>query len=293
MKNEINTLVFSGGGIKGIAYIGVIKCLDEIKDKSLCEDNKRLPKFNIKKVCGVSIGSIVGFLYVLGYTYTELLEELNSVDLETIRNFKIKNILNKYGFDTGKRVMDWIDSLIIKKGYSKTITFKQLYLIKNINLQVLASNLNKYNYTIFDYINTPDLRIKDAIRMSISVPFLFTIKEYNGDIHVDGSLINNYPIKLFNDELDNVLGLKLISNGEFESHNIDLKIDSFESYIYNIMKCYIVQKEKETTLSYVYKEHTICIETEHVTHVLNFGVTDEDKQKLIDIGYNSALNYFN
>jgi NTE family protein len=300
MKKEINTLIFSGGGVKGIAYIGVLKYLDEIcKKRSIVEqsdnfndEQSEIPKINIKTVCGVSIGSIIGLLYVLGYTFDDLIEELNELDLPQLKNFKIKNIFTEYGFDKGLKVSNWIESLILKKGYSKKITFKQLYNIKGINLQVLASNVNKYTYTIFDTINTPDLKIKDAIRMSISIPFLFTIKEYNNDIHVDGALINNYPIKLFKDNLDNVLGFKLMSNGELESHNIDVKIDCLEDYIYNIMKCFIVQKEKETTLSYIYKDHTICIEAEDVTHILNFELTLNEKDNLINIGYESTRKYF-
>ena len=261
MKSEINTLIFSGGGVKGIAYIGVLKFLNELCKKNVDTGNvdtgnanaegnvknKTIPKINITTVCGVSIGSIVGLLFVLGYDWIELIEELNNINLHKLKRFKIKNLLTHYGFDTGNKIIQWIESLIVKKGYSKNITFKQLYLIKSVNLQILASNVNKYTYTIFDSINTPDLSIKEAIRMSISVPFLFTIKEYNGDIHVDGSLINNYPIKLFKDNLDNVLGLKLITKGEFECHNLDLKIDTLDSYIYNIMKCFMVHKEKETT----------------------------------------------
>lgn len=295
MKKEINTLIFSGGGVKGIAYIGVLKYLDEIciKRSSNFNDEKcEIPKMNIKTVCGVSIGSIIGLLYVLGYKFDELMEELTQLDLPKLKNFKIKNIFTEYGFDKGLKVSNWIESLILKKGYSKKITFKQLYDIKGINLQILASNVNKYSYTIFDTINTPDLNIKDAIRMSISIPFLFTIKEYNGDIHVDGALINNYPIKLFKDNLDNVLGFKLMTNGELESHNIDIKIDCLEDYIYNIMKCFIVQKEKETTLSYLYKEHTICIEAEDVTNILNFELTGDEKDKLINLGYESTKKYF-
>jgi NTE family protein len=294
MKREINTLVFSGGGVKGIAYIGVLKYLNELCERKKKDiDNKdNIPNIDINTVCGVSIGSIMGLLYILGYNCDELIEELNSINLHKLKNFKIRNLLSQYGFDTGGKIINWIETLIVKKGYSKNITFKQLYSIKNINLQVLASNVNKYTYTIFDSINTPDLMIKEAIRMSISVPFLFTVKEYNGDIHVDGSLINNYPIKLFKDNLDNVLGLKLITRGEFDSHNVDVNINNIESYIYNVMKCFMVQKEKETTLSYIYKEHTICIETEDVTHILNFGLTEEEKKMLINIGYESANKYF-
>ena len=118
MKKEINTIVFSGGGVKGIAYIGVLKYLEEISkcsdyDKETCN----IPKINISTVCGVSIGSIVGFLYILGYTFEELVKELDNLDLQKLKNFKINNVLKKYGFDSGLKIINWIESLILKKGY--------------------------------------------------------------------------------------------------------------------------------------------------------------------------------
>ena len=59
----IKNLVFSGGGAKGFAYIGVLKALEEFK----------LTK-NIKKIIGVSIGSMFGTLLSLGFNSKELLK---------------------------------------------------------------------------------------------------------------------------------------------------------------------------------------------------------------------------
>ena len=50
---KIDTLVLSGGGVKGIAYVGVFKKLRELK-------------VEIKEICSVSVGSMMGLLYVLG-----------------------------------------------------------------------------------------------------------------------------------------------------------------------------------------------------------------------------------
>ena len=67
------------------------------------------------------------------------------------------------------------------------------------------------------------------------------------------------------------MGLKLINNGDF---NIDtnIEINDLNSYMYNVMNCFIVQKERGTTLFYEYKEHTVCILTEHITHMINFSL---------------------
>ena len=297
MKREINILDFSGGGVKGISYIGVLKCLNElqIKRKQLEEqsdfdnDSCNIPKIDIKHICCVSAGSIIGLFYILGYTFEEMYYEIMNTNLENLRDFRFKNFINKYGLDSGKNIVNWMETLIIKKGYSKDITFKELYDKSGIHYQVLASNLNKYKHTAFDYKKTPNVKITRAIRMSISIPFIFTIEKYNGDIHVDGGLINNYPIKLFEENLENTLGIKLIAKGE-SNDNVYEEIEDINSYIFHIMKCFMIQK---TTLVCKYEPHTICIETETVTHSINFSLTELEKISLIDIGYNTTCKYFN
>ena len=70
-KSKIDTLVCSGGGAKGIAYIGVIKYLDELKEKRLNEEKKDdfdenkciYPKIDIKRITCVSVGCFMGLLY--------------------------------------------------------------------------------------------------------------------------------------------------------------------------------------------------------------------------------------
>lgn len=285
MKKIINTLILSGGGVKGIAYIGALKYLDELKTK---EDLK--VDINIQEILGVSVGSIVGLLYILGYTYDELVDEIVSKNLSDLKQFRIKNFLQRYGFDSGIRIVNWIETLIIGKGYSKDITFADIYTNFGINFRVVATNLNKYKTEVFDKNSSPSLRVIRAIRMSIGIPLVFTVTKYRSDCYVDGGLINNYPIKEYDSKLDNVLGLKLVTRGEF--HQIDESIDSFYTYLGSLITCYMVQKERETTLSYKYRDHTVGIETQSVTSSINFSLNEERKRNLIDIGYRAAKEYF-
>ena len=251
-----------------------------------------LPKINIKTICGVSVGSMFGLTYVLGYNYVEMLEEILTTKFDKFKNIKIMNFLNNYGLDTGDNLMNWLGNLMIKKGFDKDITFQELYNKTDIDFQVMATNLNKYCYTKFNYSCTPNVKVLDAVRMSISIPFVFTANKYEGDIHVDGGLIDNYPINLFADNLDNVLGFKLINHGELKSHEINEPINDIESYIYHILTCYVVQKEKHTTRLPEYKKCTVYIHTENITHSVNFGLSAIDKTKLIDVGYIAAHNFF-
>ena len=146
------------------------------------------------------------------------------------------------------------------------------------------------------------MKLKSPFNSKRQTAFLFTASNYNtetkkmncpkGDIHVDGGLIDNYPIYLFKDTLETTLGLKVISNGELDSHNVDEKIEDIESYIYHVLACFIIQREKKTTSNELYKKNTICIHTEGITQTLNFELTRDEKIRLIQIGYNTTAEFF-
>ena len=57
-NKEIN-LVLQGGGVKGLAYIGALRCLEE-------------NNYVIKNIAGSSIGSVIGALIIAGYNSYEL-----------------------------------------------------------------------------------------------------------------------------------------------------------------------------------------------------------------------------
>lgn len=296
---EINKLAFSGGAIKGIAYVGVFKKIEELIYERRLEESKPdfdadkciIPKFNINTICAVSVGSIFSLIYLLNYTYAEMLEEVLNKKFDQLKDIRIMNFVSKYGLDSGTNLISWIQALMVKKGVNPGITLKEFYELNNVDFQIMATNLNKYCYKKFNYSETPDVKVLDAVRMSISVPFLFTINEFEGDIHIDGGLIDNYPIRVFEGNLDNFLGFKLINHGEMDTHDVDERIDDIESYIYHILSCYMVQKEKHTTRSEEYQNCTVYIHTEDITQSVNFALTASEKNKLIEIGYKSITDF--
>ena len=280
----ITTLVLSGGGSKALTYIGVLKKLEE-----LSEEKKII--LNVTEICGVSAGSILGFLYILGYNSKELEKEVINKKFHQLKDISFASFLTYYGIDSGKNIMNWIESLILKKGYNKNITFKELFNKKKIVLKILSTNINKFKYTSFDNINTPDVCISKAIRCSISIPFYFFIEKYRGDIHIDGAIIDNYPINLYKDNLEGVLGIKTINYGEQLTHEVDNKINSIDSYIFHVIYCIIIRKESYTTLNENYQKHTIYICSPEQQSI-NFNLKSSEKQKLIDLGFLFCNKYF-
>ena len=54
----------------------------------------------------------------------------------------------------------------------------------------------------------------------------------------------------------------------------------------------MLQKEKNTSRLEVYKDCTVYINTENITQTINFGITPQEKHKLIEIGYNFTNDFF-
>ena len=280
MTTKINTLVLSGGGLKGLAYCGIFRYLQELQLDSEIE-------IDIKNISGVSVGSFFGLIYILKYEWKDLYEEILSKRFANLKDIKYNNFIESYGLDSGNGIIEWLETMMLKKGYEKNITFKELYYRTGIHFRVFVTNLNKYTQEVLDHINSPDMCITFAIRMSMSIPVMFTCKKYNNNIYVDGALIDNYPIEFHDESIENVLGINLISENTIDNVNID----SMSSYLYNVTMCYLLQIERlQTKDKYISK--TICIMNEKDVPIINFKMTKRQKIQIINTGYKSAYNYF-
>ncbi|NDC95788.1 hypothetical protein EB118_19175 [bacterium] len=261
------TLLLSGGGVKAIAFIGALKKLGELEYK-----------FN--KYITVSAGSIVGLLCIIGYTPDELISKVYSTDFTELVELRLNNVVKKYGLDSGKRVIGWLERLMMEKGFSSDMTFSQLYSKTQLHYQVLTTNLNTRTQTTFDYLVTPDVQVLRAIRMSIGIPFVYTIRKYKGDIHVDGSLLSNYPVHLITTSDPLAIGLRLVPEQTSRKDIHDIL-----EYITNILSC-LVNSRMPPERSYTINIHT-------GGNAVQFDIGKTQKETLVEQGYNSVERHFN
>lgn len=272
---EINNIVFSGGSIKGIAFCGALEYLNDCP----------IFDFKVKEVCGVSVGSIFGLMYVLGYTPIEIKKKILDYDFNTLTDRKILKFNEKFGIDTGNGIMKWI-----KKDTSDVInsdcTLLELYNKTGILFKILATNLSRNVLEIFDYTTHPDLNIYLAIRMSIGIPLYFNYTEYNGNIYADGGIINKFPINLYKDSLDNTLAFRL---ERMSSMPLSMSSSmSLDEYIENIVKC-IRQKNTDNT-EIINHKYTINLTIN--INPLKFNLTRTEKQEILALGYSQTELFF-
>jgi len=209
-------LALSGGGAHGIAHLGVIKVMEEAGLRPDC-------------ISGVSMGSIIGGMYSLGYTSDTLLSILKGMDWASALSNRIPE--NKVIFLEKELINNSILSLPLSK--------KKIVLPSGlINGQVIENMLSYYAWPAADINDFSKLPIPftcmaadiitfrkveqtsgylpDAIRASFSVPSIFTPLKRDSLLLLDGGLIRNFAAsELINMGAEVIIG----SYVGFEAYN--------------------------------------------------------------------------
>lgn len=170
-------VVFSGGGTRGFAHLGVLKAMNEA---GISPDI----------ICGVSAGAVAGALYADGMDPEEALDIL-----------------------TSKRMLKYINFVIPKTGLIKLNGFEkamkkhlkaQNYEDLNIPLKVFAVNINSAEYHCFE-----EGPLAITIKASISIPILFPPIKIDGEFYCDGGVINNFPVEPLVGNCERIIGVNV------------------------------------------------------------------------------------
>ncbi|MBO8438909.1 MAG: patatin-like phospholipase family protein [Bacteroidetes bacterium] len=222
-KAESVGLVLSGGGAKGIAHIGVIQAL---------EDNG-IP---IDYVTGTSMGAIVGAMYAMGLTPSEMMEIIKSPDFESWSKGEIskKQIFYFRRPDPSPQFVSF-DLSLNERDKRFTTHLLPTNLINPIPMNVgflyLFSPATGQCRGNFDNLFVPfrsvasDVYNKravvfsrgdlgDAVRASMTFPFVFKPIEIDSILLYDGGIYNNFPIDVMQEDFnpDFIIGCKVASN---------------------------------------------------------------------------------
>lgn len=284
--------VFSGGGIKGFAFVGALQVLE---DRGIY----------FERVAGTSAGAIVACFIAAGYSADEIEELLDELDVATFLDppraafssipfMRWINLYFRMGLYQGKALEKWF--------YEK-LSDKDVYTFDDLPegaLKLIASDLTNGKMIVLpddleDYgVKPGSFLISRALRMSCGVPFFFQpVKMYGAEgesIVVDGGVLSNFPIWLFEDENKRkgrpLLGLKLSSAKEhMEPHKIKNGLNLFEA-LFSTMK----DAHDERYISRVHEKSIIFIPVEKYS-ATKFDLDDQTKEQLMEIGRNRTLQF--
>ncbi len=251
----MNDLFIGGGGYSGVIFIGA---LEYIHQKKLLD---------LKNFYGCSIGSLIGCLYICGFTPKSILSKFLDLNLEEIVKYDFNNLPSEnYIIDD-----DLLDTLIgfLWEYHEFDVTLSQFSNIHNVDVNIYTTNITKNLYTNFNNKDFPDVKLKDALKASMSIPFLFKPININGDMYIDGCCKNLYgspPSEVY------ICGYSLILNS--------LSIN--KSYITNVMT---------SMLTKVKPKSTFLIECDNILNpdtYLNLNKLDE--RNILDM-YKRGINF--
>lgn len=258
------TLVLSGGGSNGIGSVGALKKLHETKSI-----------FYVQNYIGCSIGSIICFFLAIGFTPIELYDEFDNFDAKCFKYNEVYDFFKTFGLESADLFMSKIVDITMKKDVSPLITFRQLKEKFNVNLLVVGSNVSTHKEVYFQSNSEyGEMKILDAIRVSIAIPLLFTPVKIDNEYYVDGGLSENYAMTYARKHFEGpYIGILLDSLNTVE-------IKDIRQYIYNIIA---------TTRKYSLLEDTILIQIKNSP--VDFDLTKDQKQYLLETGYNACVKY--
>ncbi|MEL6974424.1 MAG: patatin-like phospholipase family protein [Bacteroidota bacterium] len=182
MQENSVGLVLSGGGIRGMAHIGLIQAMQE-------------HGIEADVVSGTSIGALVGALYANGNTVEEMLAFFQETPLFQYNFFAI----NKPGFIDTERYYP------IFKKYLPKDSFEAL----GKKLYVVATDLLKGEERVF---HEGDL-IKPLLASAALTP-VFSPVDIEGTLFADGGVMNNFPKEYLDTHAKTIIGSNVSIAGE-------------------------------------------------------------------------------
>lgn len=187
MKKQVS-LVLGSGGARGYAHIGV---LDELEERG----------YSIASISGCSMGALVGGLYACGKldAYREWVLSFDILDVLKLVDFSLAGS----GIIRGDKIFDSIREMIGEQ------TIETL----PIAFTAVATDIRNQKEVWFQKGD-----LVDAIRASIAIPSVFTPKEIDGRLYVDGGVLNPLPtVPVLSDNTDMTIAVNLNAEKSHEN----------------------------------------------------------------------------
>ena len=220
-RYPFKNLVFKGGGMKGAAYVGALEVLDEYG---------LLPQ--IERVAGASAGAITATLVSFRLPLAETLGLMSTLDYSKVPQLlddemekergrlpaflnkelerisgdvtSLQRLINRFGWHSSMYFYKWLKGVIAGQCEGNGLaTFADFHERGFRELYIVGANISRHSNTIFSFETTPYVAVADAVRISMSIPLYFEAIHFDGeqygqgDYYVDGGLMNNYPIQIF------------------------------------------------------------------------------------------------
>lgn len=272
----IDTILLGPGGGKCFTYLGALKAL---------VNNKRIDLSDINTWGGVSAGAVVATLFYIGMRLPEATEFVINVAFEKIGDPLQEELLfDDYGLNDGGKFCFFLTELFTEIVGKPDPTFSELHTFSGQKtLKIQVTNLSRYQSEILTHATHPDMSVVTALRMSVSVPFVFTPVVWNNQLYVDGGLIRAclQPTKK-----EGTLSLRVHS--EVKPSGEDPIPPSLVEYAIEVTRCFLFLHDTRLSMTTTHAELDITLSVEGDMLLFPDEMT---RKELVKIGFDQTSRY--
>jgi NTE family protein len=171
------TLVLSGGGLKGLAHIGVLRALEE---------RGLVPSL----VVGSSIGSLIGAAWAAGVPLRQMEARARAVRRRDIFQVASTDVALRRLMAPALYRREPLEFLV--RSLVGDVTFRDLPRRLLVNTVDLHSGIQ----VLWGLPGLLDTQVADAVVASCALPGIFPPRILNGRAYVDGAVVENLPVRL-------------------------------------------------------------------------------------------------
>lgn len=294
-EGKFADLVFEGGGVKGIGLVGALSVVEA-------------EGYAWRNVAGTSAGAIVASLAAAGYSSAELKGIVGGLDYIRFKDKgwldrvpvagKFLSVLMEKGVYEGDYFESWIGELLARRDVR---TFRDLVIDGEedpryrYRLNVVASDVSNGLLAVLPQaaerygVRPDDLSVARAVRMSMSIPFFFEPVRLGGATFVDGGILSNFPVWLFDAPGRPswpTFGFKLIEPESGRPNKVDTVVDFARAILTTMMDAH--DKMHVENEDFV---RTIPIPTLGV-RTTEFDLSPERRDALYESGVKAGRDFF-
>ena len=223
---------------------------------------------DVREISGSSAGAILALFLAVGMSVDEILDASLSLDIPTFVKIRLGSFFNKFGF---------VDMGPIRKKMVEICggdpTFSEL----ETRVYVSAFCLNTTETVYFSKDTHPDMKIIDAVCMSMAVPFIFACGKYEDRMYVDGGTKEEFPLTPFLDKKPHEVTCVRIKMNKIYRETID----NPKQFVDVIVRSALSNREIINLPIGVVEINV------GDTDVFNFNMDYEEKIRLFNMGYST------
>lgn len=267
----LETVVFAGGGVRGLAYVGALQAL---RDERGIDFGARSPA--LRTVVGVSVGTLFALMVALAYSVAEITSVGATMrQSDVMATDPVRLLSGELSLDNGLKLRAMVESLLARKGVAADVTFEELFAHTSIAFHLIVTDLTTASVVHVSEKTHPHLSVVTAMVASMTLPLVYPpVLAPDGHLWVDGGVMENFPMTRY---------APLTLLGFDFRVNADFKPETLLSYLTRVL--YVQQVPLDAVawglMSKAHQRACVIIDTGNVTALQNLADLSPDTREAL------------